>query len=947
MTAAAPSHRARALTSWAWFAAWLVLAVYFVTPPRETVDRSLDRSNYATYSHFITHDLHWGADVIPMTGPLGFVLYGHTYSGELFIARLVMDFVLKAVFAGLLLHLFGKAAPGALRWIWLAAVVLLVPTVDDLFHDFAILVATLVLLVNLPRLTIHSWLAALLLGVLALIKGTHLLTTAACFGSVVLLAGLTRRWRALGILIVLYLGAALGGWVLSGQSLASLPVYLKGVLELSSGYNATMGLPPGPLFGLAGPVLAAGVAAVFAWAAWRSRRSAPVIVALLLLAGFSFIKWKHGYLRADGHVLIFFTAAAVIVPTICLAVFTPLLGPPPPPASPAQRRLGLALAVGVAGLAAIGSASFSLARVGAIIAGGPAMWRNNLRFLTRPTGFRAPFDAELKRIRLDSEVPAFRNEIGGDTVDFFGNEVGVVLLNDLNYRPRPMGGGTFNVFTPWLQERNAAFLRDAARAPAWMISRIQGLDDALPAADDALTLTTMLELYQPVVLQRDYLLFKRRAAPPELPAPQLLGTQRVAAGATITVPDPGPGRMLLFSLEAPLTLAGRVRSFLYQPPALRARIFSHQHPAGRTYALKSTMLQRPVLLSPLVRGSRDLLQLFGDEPGDEVRSLRLDAEPGFKADGLAITFYSLPRPPKPERREVSEILTHWKNPVTNRAPVEVVTQETGIRELNREPVISIHAPGSIAWALEPEDGQLLFTYGLMPHTYQDGGQTDGVEFRADILSPGAAPRTLWRRLLRPLAAEGDRGLQHARILLPAGLPPGSRVQLAVGEGPAANAAWDQTYLMRIQLKRQPAGLARYFGFSAAPLPPGFAPNTEYEYEGHPVRGVHPPLELTFAIPADAKRVIAGIGLMSGAYQDGNKTDGVGFSFAVRRPDGTTQTLGYRLLDPLHRTGDRGVQPLEFKLPPLPPGSVLVFRTDPGPRQDLSWDWAFLQTLVIE
>ena len=96
---------------WLWVYAWLLLTLYFVTPPREVYDQTLDRSNYATYAHFVTHGLQWGVDVMPMPGPLGFVLFGYCYSGELYLARLVGDLLLCAAFSAML-DAIRSLAPG-------------------------------------------------------------------------------------------------------------------------------------------------------------------------------------------------------------------------------------------------------------------------------------------------------------------------------------------------------------------------------------------------------------------------------------------------------------------------------------------------------------------------------------------------------------------------------------------------------------------------------------------------------------------------------------------------------------------------------------------------------------------------------------------------------------------------------------------------------------------
>lgn len=927
--------------------AWLLLTIYFLTPAREAFDQSLDKSNYATYAHFISHHFQWGKDVIPMTGPFGFILYGHTYTGELFGVRLVGELLLKAAFVALLLHLFRRAAPGPVRWIWLTGVILLVPTVDDLFHDYAILVAVLVLLANLERLNRPAWLAAALLGALALFKGTQLLTTAACFGSVVLLAVLERRWRALAVLTGVYFASVAGWWLIAGQNPAYLPVYLKGVLELSSGYNASMGLPETPLIQTAGLALATGLALNFIWVAAHSARSLRLGIVLLLLAGFSFIKWKHGYLRADGHVFIFFASTAVITLTLWLAARTPVFVPPPPPATPGRRRLGLALAVAVTGFAVVGCAEFWLWRVYRIAADAPVALLRNLRFVARPGFFRVPLDTQLEHNRREAQVPQIQNTIGRGTVDFFGFEQGLLLLNGLHYHPRPMGGGSFNVFTPWLQEKNEAFVRDPSRAPAWQVLKLQTLDDRLPAADDPLTLRAILQRYSPVLMERDYLLLRRRTGPDEAPAPALLATHQVQSGEDLAVPDPGPGRMLLFSVKAPLSVGGTIRSFLYRPPELQARLYSRLHPHGRAFALKPPMVRRPVILSPLLLDNLDVIQLFGNAPGNPVRSLRLEAGPGFDAAGFTVSFYAAPRPPPPEDCDIGEIITYVQHPLHNRTPLDLATEPTGIRELNKEPITLVHAPGRISWPLLPGDQQVIFSYGLMPQTYLDGGTTDGVEFIIEALPAGGDALPVFRRFLQPVTRPEDRGMQRARVYLPPNLPAGSVLRLRTEPGPAGNGAWDQSYVTRLQIKQGLPDPRQYFGFNATPLPPGFAAGSEFELDGRPVRGVHPPFELAFALPAGARRVVAGIGLMPGAYQGENKTDGVEFTFAIRHADGRTETLGRRRLDPLHQPGDRGIQALEFSLPLLPEGSVLLLRTGPGPRDNFAWDWAVLQTLIIE
>ncbi|HYC70222.1 MAG TPA: hypothetical protein VEB66_03385 [Opitutaceae bacterium] len=923
---------------WPWFLGWLLLTVYFVTPPREAYDHSLDHSNYATYARFFAERAQWGEEVLPMTGPYGFVLYGHTYTDELFGLRFAGDLLLKAIFAALLLHLFRRAGPGGWRWAWLAGIVLIVPLVDDLFHDFAILLATLCLLADFaPRLNGWSRVALALLGFLALFKGTHLITASLCLGSVVLHGVLAGAYRAAAIRVAVYVAALVGCWIVAGQNPANLAGYSRAVLDLSSGYNATMGLPEHGHQLVLGLILAAGVAVLLALAcAGRVRRPAALIP-VLLLAGFAFIKWKHGFLRADGHVAIFFAAAGVIALTTALLSRSALT----PEAAAATRPLRLAqlgVLTAVAVLSLLGTLGFHLELAGRVILGLPSRLHDNARFVLRPGLVRARLAEQLEANRREAHLPQVQNEVGRAGVDFFGHEQGILLLNRLRYQPRPMGGGTFNVFTARLQALNEEFVRDPRRAPAWQLMRLQSLDRRLPASNDPLTLRAVLEGYTPVLLQRDYLLLRRRAEP-AFSAPRLIERRAVRPGERIVPPDPGPGQLLLFSVDAPLGLGGRLRSFLYRPPALTLRLEHARLAAGRDFAAWPVMLQQPAILSPLLIDNADVLELFGNGPGNPVRALELHPEPGYDASRLAIAFYAAPRPPAPEDTDLQELKTYIAHPLHNRPPVRIDAPPTGILELNKEPITSLHAPGSATWDLRPGDQQVIFSYGMMPRTWLEG-DTDGVEFNVEVLWPPNDGRILFQHVVRPRTTPADQGMQRARVFLPP-YRAGAQLRVRVHPGQDNNANYDQSYITRLQIKPGPLVAEQFSGLGLVPAN-GELPATAVAADGaRPVYLVHAPGEVVVDVPAGARAFAADIGLLAGAYSLGGASDGVEFTATLLHPDGSRAVLARRLLNPRQVEADRGPQRWAFDLPGAPAGARLSIATGVGPNGDRGWDQSYV------
>ncbi len=946
MTAPAPALSPAAPRPARWerllFAAcWLLLTVYLLAPPREAMTSELDPSNHGTYAWMFRTGQQFGADVVPMTGPWGFLIYGLTYSGDLEGLRLVGDVAFKAVVALLLLAFVRRTSVRPVGFAWLGLLVVFVPCIDDLLYDVAILVAGLLLLTRERRgLGPIGFAAAGLLGFAGLLKGTHLMLAGATLAFVAADSLLHRRDRAW----VTALGTAttvfLAGWLGAGQHLANIPGYVRGTLALASGYNASMGLAEPPPVFATGLALAGGTALLLtATLALARRRTA---LPLLFVAFFSFVKWKHGFLRADGHVYIFFTYATLVAPT-CAVLLFPRSAERPAVSRPACAAFGV-LAFCFAVFAAAAASEFWTQRLAAILRAVPAQFARNGAYLCAPAKATAQLALQLDRNRAAAALPRIRNEVGNATIDYFGFEQGVLLLNGLNYHPRPMGGGSFNVFHPHLLRLNDEFIRDPLRQPEYYLAKLRTLDGRLPAMDDSTTLNALLLLYAPICLEHDQLLLRRRPGRPLAPRPTPLATRKIRAGAVVELPTVAPDELLLFTLDAHPTFGGRLRGICYRPPLLEAELSGPDLAAPQVVRLVPTMLTSPVLLSPLLENNDDLLALFEPSTGKRLGRLVLRAPDGGYRDDFTVSFYSLPRPRPAEAPDTAEIRTFREHPLHNREPLATTTQETGIRELNKEPILLVHAPGETTFPLRPDDRQLVFSYGLMPQAYEPG-QTDGVEFTVEIETAAGTRELLFQRLLQPVEQAADRGIQSARLFLPAG-GTATRLHFRTGPGPHGNGAWDQSFLARIQIRSGPPDPRQYFGFNATPEAPGFAGHDPVQIDFRPARLLHAPSLVAFPIPAEAAQVTFGFGILPGAYADGNHTDGVEFSLEIEPPAGARQPLHSRLLDPLARPADRGTQILTLDLPPHPPGSRLWLRTSPGPRQDAAWDWSYVQTVFF-
>jgi hypothetical protein len=925
----------------------ILIALYYFTPAQEVMNATLDSSNYASYAYFTAKGFQYGQQVVPMVGPLGFVMYGFIYGGNLFWDRLYLDLVIKLGLAALLLWFFCRSRRGIIRWLWLAVLLGVTPLIHDSAYDFAILFGGLFLLVN-PYQTRRQQTAdlavAAFLALLAMLKGTQLTLSLLALGFV---AGAARDFRRFAWLAGAFVASFLLIWAFAGQSLANIPGFLLGIKELSIGYNDTMSLQESPGTTVTGvAVLSLLLLAIMgSWLVRRDRR--PVGFALLLLGGFTFIIWKHGFVRADGHVLIFFHDACAIAMTALL-----LLNFEARERSAWTRRevYGRRAVHGVAALAVLGglygSGQRSIVQLKWELSQLPGLIPAHVEHLLTVRTKKTLLDQERGLQRLRFALPRVAEMVGPGSIDFFGFGHGFLPLNRLNYQPRPMGGGSFNVFTPYLQKLNEQYLLNPHTRPGYMLLNLETIDDRFLAQDDARSLVALIEGYEPVEAEQGMLLL--RARPGVAPAePRLLGERAFVFGENVPVPAAQPGEIVLASFELPLNLAGRARSFFYKPPVLHLHLDGNGIHQPDNRRINASMVRLPMVLSPVLEETPDLLALYSEDPGKTVHGIRIEAvSPGFHAsDRLRVRFSAVLRPPTLSATGLEKLAGRLRYPVADTTPLLIERATSPLRSFDGYLVQMLEPPGKIVFPLQGDEREVYFDYGLDPEAYEKG-RTDGVEFSVDVRQPGQVPQILFRKLLRPRTRPEDRGNHTERVVLsPFG--PGSTLTLHTGPGPENDSGWDWAYYTKIRFRHGPFIAEQFPGFHILPVRIDAIYSGALDHEGGQVFMLNAPGTLEFALTGREHTLLFDGGLLPGAYTGEGHSDGAEFIVEYKRPDGSIEPVYRRLLNPLDRPADRGTQHFTVPLPAHASGTLMIVRTGVGPAGNGAWDWTYLSRLDIE
>lgn len=925
--------------------AWLALTVYFYYPVQTVMEVTLDSSNYASYSYFTAHHFQFGPQVIPMTGPYGFVLYGFVYNADLFWLRTFCELALKGVFAALVLWFMWDARHSRIRWAWLAMMIVFSSVLEDFPAEWMMLLGALLLLRSPERQLPIRWTAAVgaLLAFLALLKGTHFVLAGATLG--ILLAHFLwqREWKRAQWLAAAFTVAFLLLWMMAGQNPLNIPSFVHGIRQLTDGYNEAMALQEEFNVTSRGLVVLGAIAVAIGCAAWVHRRDRSILAILALFAGFTFANWKHGFVRADGHVYIFFHFGIVAALTIYLYAFRAERTAVPRWARVAGNVL-VAIAIGGS---LYGAGEKNLPRISWLLKQVPLQFQQRAgQVLTLPSA-KAKFDAELARRKSTFTMTLTRLAVQDEPIDLIGVKHGIIPLNGLNYSPRPMGGGSFNAYNRFLTEANRDFIRDPERAPKFYLVKLDTIDNRLIAEDDPLSLIALLQYYTPVMMEQGFLLMKR------IPArmrdePLLIKRTTVRFGEVLDVPPVPPGKILLARLDLPVNALGRLRSAAYKPPLIFMSLLGEGIASPESRRIVPSMVNSPFVLAPVIEEEVDILNLYTNHPGKRLDRLGLftDHPEFFNADKLAIEFYTLPRPEVPGDFDVEELITFARSPMSNIPPESILPATAPAQNLRGLPIMKIEPPGEMVWKLEGNEREVLFDFGIDPDAY-DKGKGNGVVFIAELRPiEGGTATELYRHHLDPFSRVEDRGNHSTRIVLPP-VKAGMRLALRTDPGPYGDAAWDWSYFTRIQIKRGDFSLKQFPGFNVAPVAADADHAAASGLGNEQVFVLHAPGMLTFKLKGTEKAVRFDFGYMPGAYSGGGNTDGGAFIVELARPNQPKEVLFRKELRPVQQAEDRGRHHAEIPLPTLGPADRLIVRTDPGPHDERSWDWTYLANFVLQ
>lgn len=539
-----------------------------------------------------THGLVFGRDVAFTYGPLGFLAQPLTVT-EL-TGALSIGFAL-AVWLALAVAVLAAARrtfPPVVAFA-LAYLVLCLPIqIPDALALLAFLATICVLELDQPPPSLLLVPAAGLFAAVALLVKLN-------DGAVVLALFALAAWRLRPRRLVAE--AVLGGsfvlstvalWLLSGNPLGALPHWLGVSSEVIRGYSQTMALE------------AAGARSQYVWAGallvaaaallWRHLRRRVALWAATALFAVAFL--KEGFVRHDGHVVIFFSAFAVALLAFgwqgrrlrALAAFLVVAAASAVVATP---ELGLGDVLRPAS-----SASAAL---------------SDARLVVDPARMRDAIDGSRAAVRAQAGVdPALVRLVRGHTTAVVPEEISVAWAYGLRWRPEPTLQD-YAAYDVALDEANArAIERDGAERVLQTV-RWPGVDGTQPLLEAPATTFARLCRYRALRTAGSWTVLERTAN--RCGTAVALGSRTARAGERIAVPaPPRADEAVVAHVELRTPLATRLAQTVFKPVHLPKIVLG-----STTYRFVAANAEGPLLLRlpagsglpPFLGGSVDYGQL--------------------------------------------------------------------------------------------------------------------------------------------------------------------------------------------------------------------------------------------------------------------------------------------------------------------------------------------------
>ena len=604
---------------------WLTL-VGFPGPPGV----SLDQSWCETLVHAAANRWQFGKEIVFTYGPFGYLTSPSHLGIDGATSRIIWEIVGKLILGSGLAYAIRKK-PILIQLSFVCATIWSNWILGGSYYLVVIGVAVIEVLLNRDELFFVRLLYVFGLAFLAEIKFTNLVLAAFGIAIAIVYFGCQGKRRTAVGLAATFPLALLFWWAIAGQNLENFAPYLNTSWKVASGYSASMGLDEGNGIFFAGVTIMVGWMAFVLQLVMRKRDRAHGFAVAAFVAFNAFIWWKYGFTRADSHTNSLFLA------TVLLSIILPWSLMP-------EVRFHWLWGLGLIALLAFrynepaffpGSFRASLIRL-----------RSNAADLTHFASLPERWRSELAVEARTHYLPITNESVRSESIDLVSCEQGLLLLNGLNFTPRPVFQG-YSAYLPALARLNLDFYRSEG-APQFILWRQETIDGRFPTIDDAQLYPEIRRSYSVKAHEEGFLLLRRNEVVPRKALDRVLIVKgRLKFRDLLSVP-PSHGRTIWIRAGFKLSRLGMARALIYKPPQLFMSITDSQG-ASSSWRVLPDVAADGFVLSPILATTSDFESFCSGSATKTAATICFSPAPNqdyLWEKAFTVGFYSLESKPE-------------------------------------------------------------------------------------------------------------------------------------------------------------------------------------------------------------------------------------------------------------------------------------------------------------
>lgn len=578
----------------------------------ETVNIAHFFSSLHMFEYASHHGFRYGIDIIDNVGPYGYLHYPYIYAGSVYWTKILWFSLVCGIYAYYATCLIEKMQTLPEKLIFLLVVTFFPLQLNFPWFSFeiiprlAILFSALYFLMDhKEKKDSHETIPIVFNGffyaflILEKASNVYYLMLILVVLSVYWL--IQKKWHNILWLLGSVIAGVLLFWFAAGQPFSGLLTYFESMRFFIDAYQNSMSLPMGSRdfhYGLFYCISIAIILLVRFITSFYITPSLQEFFRSILIAALVFLVWKHGMLRSTHSYGTFLYTMPILISFVCLY--------------PMKVRPHCAQRNNIEVL--YSHPYFPLFRSLLCITLLFVVWKNmnaherptsyylsisqefsnrlTALFNYKPVAKSKQLNAQMAQLKHDNALPvSLKNTLGRHSVDEFGSVPELLLLNDLNYKPRPVPIN-FIVTNAALNDKNANHYQNRKTAPDFVFLP----DIGMHMTDNKAYLSLLLN-YEVIESVQQWFVLQKKTAWQRISFSNV-GHRQARVDQWVSL-EGFQQSFLWVQVEATPSLLGQMKDFLYKPDYFRLDVLL-KNGFTQHYNLSFSQLRSGFLLNPII-----------------------------------------------------------------------------------------------------------------------------------------------------------------------------------------------------------------------------------------------------------------------------------------------------------------------------------------------------------